>query len=296
MASKTLTLNKLVSSDFSEGSSWVLNKGGGGDTDVGYFVFNSLGTSQPKISNVSFKINAIETGGNNLFSENIYLNFEFGKYDGTTFTKAGSFSFSQQGVKESQNQVSITASASSSSGSENVFGGNLCIKLTVTPQSNAIGSKIVMSGFSLSVTYEVATYTITAECSPKGAGKITGAGTYEYGASVKLNATAESGYKFSKWKDGVMSSERTVTVTGNVTYTAEFVVEKIKNIKINGVIPKTIYFDESNIVFVVDGDIPEFEPSLYDTVDGFHFRVQNTVPGGMTECKTVYLDGKKYWG
>ena len=47
MASKTLSLNKLISSDFSEGSSWVLNKGGGGDTDTGYFVFMMLQDKRP---------------------------------------------------------------------------------------------------------------------------------------------------------------------------------------------------------------------------------------------------------
>lgn len=232
MASKTLSLNKLVSSDFSEGSSWVLNKGGGGDTDVGYFIFTGLGTSRPKISNVSFKINAIETGGNNIFSENIYLNFEFGQYNGSTFTKASSFSFSQQGVKESQNQVSITASASSSSGSENVFSDNLCIKLTITPQSSSIGSKIVMSGFSLSVTYEVATYTMKTTVSPEGAGTVTGAGTYEVGAFVSLQATPNKGYTFIGWRltaypNGEINTKNPATYQMNLDWDLTALFEKI---------------------------------------------------------------------
>lgn len=221
MASKTLTLNKLVSSDFSEGSSWVLNKGGGGDTDVGYFVFNSLGTSYPKVSSVSFKINAIETGGNNLFGENINLNFEFGKYSGSTFTKASSFSFSQQGVKESQNQVSITATSSSSKGSEEITGGNLCVKLTITPQSNSIGSKIVMSGFSLSVTYEVATCTAifnNYDGTELQRVSVTKGSTPSYtGATPTKEPTTQCVYTFSGWSPAIGA------ITSNTTYTAQFV-------------------------------------------------------------------------
>ena len=232
---------------------------------------------------------------------NVYLKYGFGSTnsisqyllqdsgEGVKFTKTTPLEYPSGGV----DIKSYLSSDISPFAITTAHGSYLAFRFYST---NVFSKTYYVNSLTLEVTYETRQYTVTVVVSPEGAGKITGAGTYEYGASVKLNATAESGYKFSKWKDGVTSLERTVTVTDNVTYTAEFVVEKIKNIKINGIIPKAIYFDESNIVYVVDGDIPELEPSLYDTVDGFHFRVQNTVPGGMTECKTAYLDGKKYWG
>ena len=218
MASKTLSLNKLVSSDFSEGSSWVLNKGGGGDTDVGYFVFNSIGSPYVKITNVSFKINAIETGGNNLFGENIYLNFEFGTYSGSTFTKSNSFSFGQQGVKESENQVSRTATAS---GSASLSGSGLCIKLTITPQSNSIGSKIVMSGFSLTVTYEVETCTATFK---NYDGTVLDQKQVEKGSTPSYTGATPASYivdwqyanVFSGWDKAISA------ITADTTYTAVF--------------------------------------------------------------------------
>lgn len=171
MASKTLSLNKLVSSDFSEGVSWVLNKGGGDDTDIGYFVFNGLGVGSVIVSKVSFKINSIKTGGNNLLQEDVNLNFEFGTYSGTTFTKSSAFSFSSQKVKESERQTSKTATAS---GSATLNGDTLCIKLTLTPGSKEIGDKIIMSGFTLDVTYEIphthsyTTTTVPATCTATG--------------------------------------------------------------------------------------------------------------------------------
>lgn len=261
MASKTLSLSKLVSSDFSEGSSWVLNKGGGGDTDVGYFIFTGLGTSYPTISDVSFKINAIETGGNNLFGENIYLDFEFGKYyDDGSFVRASSFSFAQQGVKESQNQVSITASASSSKGGQEVHGGNLCIKLTITPQSNSIGSKIVMSGFSLSVTYEVSTRTMKVTVSPDGAGTVKGAGTYEYNAYATLEATPSIGYAFKNWcwkitdKEFIYESNPvTFQMAVDTDIIAIFEKSAINKIYIGTSQPKEIYIGTQKVKAVYIG-------------------------------------------
>ncbi len=53
-------------------------------------------------------------------------------------------------------------------------------------------------------------------------GSVSGGGTYEYGSSVTLTAKPNDGYVFKQWSDGNTDNPRTVTVTGNVTYTAEF--------------------------------------------------------------------------
>ena len=53
-------------------------------------------------------------------------------------------------------------------------------------------------------------------------GTIDGAGEYEYGYYVDLTAIPDEGYVFDKWSDGVTDNPRTVTVTGNATYTALF--------------------------------------------------------------------------
>ena len=65
-------------------------------------------------------------------------------------------------------------------------------------------------------------YTITTNVTPSGAGTVTGGGTYPEGASVTLTANANNGYTFSQWQDGNTQNPRTVTVTGNATYTATF--------------------------------------------------------------------------
>lgn len=65
-------------------------------------------------------------------------------------------------------------------------------------------------------------YTITTSVNPSGAGTVTGSGTYEYGTTKTLAATANDGYEFVEWSDGVKTASRSITVSGNATYTAIF--------------------------------------------------------------------------
>ena len=72
-------------------------------------------------------------------------------------------------------------------------------------------------------------YNITTVASPATAGSVsldpTG-GTYVENSTVTLTATANTGYTFSQWSDGNTSNPRTVTVTADVTYTAQFVPQQ----------------------------------------------------------------------
>jgi len=66
-------------------------------------------------------------------------------------------------------------------------------------------------------------YTITTSATN---GSVTGAGTYDYGKQVTLTATANAHYHFVRWSDGVTTPTRTITVSANATYTAEFAVDQ----------------------------------------------------------------------
>lgn len=82
--------------------------------------------------------------------------------------------------------------------------------------------KVYCPTVRLAVTYEIPTYTITANVNNSYGGTVSGGGTYESGSSATLTAKANDGYKFIKWSDGVTTASRTVTVTGAATYTAVF--------------------------------------------------------------------------
>ena len=55
-------------------------------------------------------------------------------------------------------------------------------------------------------------------------GVVTGAGEYEHGTEVTLTATPSEGYHFVQWSDGVTDATRTITVTDNITLSAEFAI------------------------------------------------------------------------
>lgn len=65
-------------------------------------------------------------------------------------------------------------------------------------------------------------YTITVNSNNTSWGTVSGGGSYPAGATATLKATPRSGYSFERWNDGNTSATRTITVTGNATYTATF--------------------------------------------------------------------------
>lgn len=68
--------------------------------------------------------------------------------------------------------------------------------------------------------WQINSYTLTVIAGTGGT--VSGSGSYNYGATAILKATPSAGYHFVKWNDGNMNASRTVTVTGNATYTATF--------------------------------------------------------------------------
>ena len=65
-------------------------------------------------------------------------------------------------------------------------------------------------------------YKVTTEVNADEMGVVDGSGSYAYLSSVSLAATANTGYYFEKWSDGVTTNPRSVKVEKDVTYTAQF--------------------------------------------------------------------------
>ena len=65
------------------------------------------------------------------------------------------------------------------------------------------------------------TYTIT-DLSDTLQGTIAGAKQAEYLDEVQLTAVAKKGYRFEQWTDGVTDNPRTIVLTRDTTFTAEF--------------------------------------------------------------------------
>ena len=81
----------------------------------------------------------------------------------------------------------------------------------------------VTEDMSFTATFEaLPEYTITVNVNDPTMGSVQGGGTYAEGTQVTLTAVPNQGYEFVQWQDGNAVNPRTITVTGDATYTATF--------------------------------------------------------------------------
>ena len=104
--------------------------------------------------------------------------------------------------------------------------------------------KVVIEGDTLFIAiFEVNTYSVQATTSAMG--RITGTGEYDYLSECTLRATANYGYRFVSWKDGVTTNPRKITVTQDSIFAAiyepvNFTIEAYsENTKQGTVTPET---------------------------------------------------------
>ena len=69
-------------------------------------------------------------------------------------------------------------------------------------------------------------YTIEVVSDHPAWGSVTGGGTFYYGDTITISATAYLGFAFAGWTDGVMTNPRDIIVTGDATYTAHFEIRQ----------------------------------------------------------------------
>ena len=65
-------------------------------------------------------------------------------------------------------------------------------------------------------------YTISVTSANTDQGTVSGGGTYSEGSRVNISATPKAGYQFDKWNDGNTSATRTVSVSQNESFVAQF--------------------------------------------------------------------------
>ena len=67
-------------------------------------------------------------------------------------------------------------------------------------------------------------YTISVTSANTDQGTVSGGGTYSEGSRVNISATPKAGYQFDKWNDGNTSATRTVSVSKDESFVAQFKV------------------------------------------------------------------------
>ena len=90
------------------------------------------------------------------------------------------------------------------------------------------------------------TYIVTAVPNDAEGGTVTGSGEVACGATVKLKATPNPGWKFSKWDNGLTSSSPTLTITKDTTLVAIFVPIMYTVVGDTDVVNGNVAFDKTN--------------------------------------------------
>ena len=140
-------------------------------------------------------------------------------------------------------------------------------------------------------TQQVPTYTISVYANPTNGGQVTGGGTYNYGTTVNLTANANSGFTFDHWQDGNTNNPRTITVTGNATYTAYFEAQpQVPTGAINGKFTinangAKVYFSNGNLQYIGSSQTWKFADPQWEVI--------GTSQGNTSQATTRDLFG---WG
>ena len=86
----------------------------------------------------------------------------------------------------------------------------------------------VTANHTIEATFEeIPTYTITVLANNEAYGSVSGGGTYNEGSTVTLTAMPYEGYTFVSWNDGDELNPRTIVVTSDSTFIADFAKCKI---------------------------------------------------------------------
>lgn len=119
--------------------------------------------------------------------------------------------------------ATLTATANTGYSFVNWTEGNEVVSTNATYTFTVTGDRTLVANFSLN------SYAISAVASPTAGGSVTGADTYNYGATATLTATANTGYTFVNWTQGG------VEVSTNVTYsfTVTEAVSLVANFNLN---------------------------------------------------------------
>ncbi len=139
-------------------------------------------------------------------------------------------------------------------------------------------------------------YTVTVNSN--GNGTVSGGGSYEEYTDAVITATPAEGYHFVQWDDGSTESTRTVTVTGDKTYTATFAINTYLisfagNGADGGTVPDAVSVNHGD-TYLVPGNTGALTKTGYD-FDGWSLSMDGeavTSLANVTSAQTLYARWK----
>ena len=129
---------------------------------------------------------------------------------------------------------------------------------------------VVSQDLELTANFSIATgnYTLTVASQDGGTVSSTG-GIYEEGTEITLTATANDGYAFTGWSNGVVNQTITIVINSNTTITANFEI----------IPPETLYVAENGVTIIASptaaaGSTASLNGNTYLIVDETQLRAK----------------------
>ena len=142
---------------------------------------------------------------------------------------------------------------------------------------------VVVQDSTFVALFAVSQYTIEVVSDNPIMGMVTGGGTYYYGDTIMIEATAYNGFEFLGWTDGIADNPRMVIVTENMTFTAHFGLQQC--------LIKTQVTPEG--AGTVDGggiyDYGSTIQLLVHNNTGYRFQMWDD--GNLTNPRTIFVEG-----
>ncbi len=142
---------------------------------------------------------------------------------------------------------------------------------------------VVVQDSTFVALFAISQYTIEVVSDNPMMGTVTGGGTYYYGDTIMIEATAYNGFEFLGWTDGNTDNPRTVIVMENMTFTAHFGLQQC--------LIKTQVTPEG--AGTVDGggiyDYGSTIQLLVHNNTGYRFQMWDD--GNLTNPRTIFVEG-----
>ena len=152
---------------------------------------------------------------------------------------------SGSGVYVEGTQVTLTATANEGYEFAQWMDGNTDNPRKITVEGNA----------TYTAEFAIVQHTITVICNPQQ-GVVTGAGTYNYGTQVTLTATANEGYEFAQWSNGVTDNPYIFATTEDITLEARFAATTaVENVSADGDTAVRKVFRDGQVYILRNGKV-----------------------------------------
>lgn len=154
--------------------------------------------------------------------------------------------------------------------------------------TNASYTFTVTGSASYVAHFQANSYTISVSANPSNGGTVSGGGTYTYGQSCTVHASANSGYTFTNWTvNGSQVSTNanyTFTVTSNRTLVAHFTYNpQAPTGAINGLFSvsatQQVWFSQGNLQYKASTNTWRFATNQWDYVGESNGNISSTYNG-----------------